>query len=161
MAAKKASIIALFIALSAVGASIKIPAIVGSVALDTFPALLASALLGVPAGAIIAALGHIASAIIGGMPLGQLHILIAVEMAIIVGLFGFLYQKDKQMTAGAVFFIGNAILAPLPLLIFLGMAFYIAVVPSLLAGALINVLAAIFAIPKIAPIIKKRAATER
>ncbi|RFU71414.1 ECF transporter S component [Peribacillus saganii] len=161
MTARKAAIIALFIALSTVGAAIKIPAVVGSVALDTFPALLASALLGVPAGSIIAALGHIVSAIIGGMPLGQLHIIIAVEMAIIVGIFGFLYLKGRKKTAVAVFFVGNALIAPLPFIMFLGTPFYIAVVPSLIAGAFINVMAAFLAIPRIGPILKKRTAAGR
>ncbi|MFD1851598.1 hypothetical protein [Oceanobacillus bengalensis] len=40
MGARKMSILALFITLSVIGAAIKVPAILGSVALDSFPALL-------------------------------------------------------------------------------------------------------------------------
>ena len=39
MNTKKMSLLALFVALSIIGAMIKIPAVVGSVALDAFPAL--------------------------------------------------------------------------------------------------------------------------
>lgn len=42
---RKMSLIALFIALSVIGAAIKIPAIIGSIALDVFPAILAGAFL--------------------------------------------------------------------------------------------------------------------
>ena len=44
------STLAVFIALSVVGAFIKIPSPIGSMALDSFPALLAAALLGPVAG---------------------------------------------------------------------------------------------------------------
>ena len=46
MSIKKISLISLFIALSVAGASIKIPAIVSSVALDMVPALLAGVMFG-------------------------------------------------------------------------------------------------------------------
>ena len=57
-------------------------------ALDSFPALLAAVLLGPVAGGIVAGIGHIVSALIGGMPLGPFHFLIMVEMFIFVWLFG-------------------------------------------------------------------------
>ena len=43
---KKISLISLFIALCVAGASIKIPAVVSSVALDMIPALIGSVMLG-------------------------------------------------------------------------------------------------------------------
>ena len=46
MSIKKISLISLFIALSVAGASIKIPAIVSSVALDMVPALLGGVMFG-------------------------------------------------------------------------------------------------------------------
>src|SRR5699024_11807817 len=56
---KKISLLALFIALSVIGSFIKIPAVVGSIALDAFPALLAVVLIGTTAGAVVAGMGHI------------------------------------------------------------------------------------------------------
>jgi len=52
------SLLALFIALSVIGASIKSPAVIGSVALDVFPALFSSVLIGKRTGAVVAGLGH-------------------------------------------------------------------------------------------------------
>src|SRR5699024_11235420 len=63
LSAKKMSLLALFIALSVIGASIKIPAVIGSVALDVFPALFASVLIGKRTGAVVAGLGHILTAL--------------------------------------------------------------------------------------------------
>jgi uncharacterized membrane protein len=149
------SLLALFSALSAVGAAIKIPAIVGSVAFDVFPALLAAALLGSGAGAMVGALGHLLSALISGFPLGPLHILIAIEMALLVFLFGVLYKKNKKITSGILFILMNTFAAPLPFIILMSKAFYVALVPSLLIGSMINTLIAIVAIPRLRAFFKQ------
>lgn len=148
-------LLALFSALSAVGAAIKIPAIVGSVAFDVFPALLAAALLGSGAGAIVGALGHLLSALIAGFPLGPMHVLIAVEMAVLVFIFGVLYKKNKKVIASILFILANAFAAPLPFIILMNKAFYVALVPSLLVGSIINTVIALVAIPRLKAIIKK------
>lgn len=46
MNVKKINILAIFIAISVIGAFIKIPSFIGSVALDSFPSLIAGVLLG-------------------------------------------------------------------------------------------------------------------
>lgn len=149
LSSKKISLLALFIALSVVGASIKIPAIVGSVALDVFPALLAGAILGGGLGAIVGAAGHLVSALIGGMPLGPMHFLIALEMAVLVYLFGVYFSLGKKFRASFLFVIGNAIIAPIPFLFLMGTGFYMAIVPSLLMASLLNACIALFAIPRL------------
>jgi hypothetical protein len=152
MSIKKISLLALMIALSAVGASIKIPAIVDSVALDALPALLAAALLGVRAGAITGALGHLLSALIGGFPLGPMHLLIAVEMALLVWIFGVLYNRNKKIVAGLVFVAGNAFVAPIPFIFLMNIGFYTAIVPSLVIGSAINTILALILIPRLSSI---------
>ena len=117
---KRISLISLFIALSVAGASIKIPAIVSSVALDMVPALLAGVILGGGPGALIALLGHLLSAFIGGMPLGPFHFMIAVEMALLVWLFAIVYRKGKRVIASILFVLGNTFVAPLPFLFLMG-----------------------------------------
>src|SRR5699024_11537028 len=87
LSAKKMSLLALFIALSVIGASFKIPAVIGSVALDVFPALFASVLIGKRMGAIVAGLGHILTALFGGMALGPLHVFVVAELTVIVWIF--------------------------------------------------------------------------
>ncbi|KIY23597.1 MULTISPECIES: ECF transporter S component [Mesobacillus] len=147
---KKLSWLAMFIALSAAGASIKLPAVIGSVALDSLPALVAAGLLGGPAGAAVGGIGHLLSAIIAGMPLGPFHFLIAGEMALLVFLFGVLYRNDKRWSAVLLFIIGNSFAAPLPFIMLMGKSFYLAIVPSLLIGSVLNTVFAYAVLPRIA-----------
>lgn len=156
MSTKKLSLLALFIALSVIGASIKIPAIVGSVALDAFPALLASILLGKYQGAIIAGFGHMVSALLTGMILGPMHVIIAVEMAIMVWCFSVIYQSGKKKPAGIFFILNNSILAPLPMIFLFSEEFYYALLPSLFIGATLNTILALVLIPKFKTTFSKR-----
>ncbi|WHY02975.1 ECF transporter S component [Neobacillus sp. DY30] len=149
------TLLALFSALSAVGAAIKIPSNVGSVAFDVFPALLAAALLGSGAGALVGALGHLLSALIAGFPLGPMHGLIAIEMAVIVFIFGVLFKKDKKISAGILFILLNTFAAPLPFIFLMNKAFYVALVPSLLIGSMINTVIALVAIPRLRALSKQ------
>ncbi|CAH0345000.1 hypothetical protein BCI9360_01276 [Bacillus sp. CECT 9360] len=155
MFARKLSWSAIFIALSAVGSFIKLPAIIGTVALDSFPALLASVLLGPLFGAVIAGAGHIISAILGGMPLGPFHFLIMVEMAVLVWGYGRLYRTKKQKSAAFFFLVGNALIAPLPFMTLISPAFYTALLPSLLTGTIINLALAHLLTPRLHPVVKK------
>ena len=162
MKGKTVSWLAMFTALSVVGAALKIPAIVGSVALDAFPALLAAVLLGSGAGAIVAAFGHLLSAVLGGFPLGPMHFLIAAEMAVLVWLFGNLYKSRKKVLAVVLFILGNAIVAPSPFIFIMNEGFYWAIVPSLLIGSIINTGIALVMIPRLSslfsnPFIKNEA----
>lgn len=146
---KKISLISLFISLSVAGASIKIPAIISSVAMDMVPALLGSIMFGGIPGAIIAFIGHLISAFIGGMPLGAFHLLIGLEMGLLVWLFAIFYKKGKGLLASILFIIGNTLLAPLPFLFVMGVGFYIGMIPSLFIGALINTGIAVTLAPRL------------
>jgi hypothetical protein len=153
---KKISLISLFLALSVAGASIKIPAIVSSVALDMVPALLAGVILGGGPGAFIAFLGHLLSAFIGGMPLGPFHFMIAVEMALLVWLFAILYRKGKRVLASILFVLGNTFAAPLPFLFLMEAGFYIGMIPSLLIGSLFNVVLGLLLAPRLSAFFARR-----
>lgn len=155
MNARKISMISIFIALSVVGAMCKLPSPIGSVALDSFPALLASVILGPITGAVVAGLGHILSALIGGMPLGPFHFLIMVEMAVLVWMFGVLYGHDKKISAFFLFFLGNAFILGLPFAFLINAKFYMMMVPSLTAATALNVILSILLIPRLVPILKK------
>ncbi|WP_045515696.1 ECF transporter S component [Neobacillus niacini] len=155
MKSRMLSLLALFSALSAVGAAIKIPAIVGSVAFDVFPALIAAALLGSGAGAIVGALGHLLSALIVGFPLGPMHVLIAIEMAALVFIFAVLYKRNKKISASILFILANSFAAPLPFIFLMNKAFYVAIVPSLLIGSIINTVIALVAIPRLKALVKQ------
>jgi uncharacterized membrane protein len=148
MKGKLVSGLAMLTALSVVGAMIKIPAIVGSVALDVFPALLAAVLFGPRAGAVVGAMGHLLSALAGGFPLGPMHYLIAIEMAVLVWVFGRLYHNHKILASG-LFILGNSFAAPLPFIYLMNTGFYLGIVPSLLIGSIINAAIALIAIPRL------------
>ncbi|ONK23541.1 ECF transporter S component [Bacillus sp. VT-16-64] len=156
MSVKKISLLALFLALSVIGASIKIPSFVGSIALDSFPALLAAALLGGRAGGFVAGFGHLLSALIAGMPLGPAHFIIALEMAVVVWMFSWVYRSGKRKTAAILFILSNSLIAPLPMIFLFNTAFYVAIVPSLLLGAACNTIAALLIIPRFESIFQKR-----
>lgn len=147
MNGRKISLLAVFIGLSVVGASIKIPAIIGSVALDAFPALLAAVFFGGAPGAVVAAFGHLVSALLGGMPMGPLHFIVAVEMGILA--FCFAYMWKRKWLASVFFVFGNTVLAPLPFIYFYGLAFYSALLPSLLVGSVVNTVVALLLIPRL------------
>ncbi|WML27015.1 ECF transporter S component [Neobacillus sp. OS1-33] len=155
MKGKMVSGLAMLTALSVVGAMIKIPAIVGSVALDVFPALLAAVLFGAGAGAVVGAFGHLLSAYAGGFPLGPMHFLIAVEMAVLVLMFGCLYKNNKWI-ASTLFIIGNSLVAPLPFIFLMYTGFYLGIVPSLLIGSIINTTIALIVIPRLASLVTHR-----
>jgi uncharacterized membrane protein len=152
MKGKWVSGLAMLTALSVVGAMIKIPAIVGSVALDVFPALLAAVLFGAGAGALVGAFGHLLSALIGGFPLGPMHFLIAIEMSVLVFVFGRLY-KNKRILASTIFILGNSFVAPLPFIYLMNTGFYLGIVPSLLIGSIINTVIAMVAIPRLSSLL--------
>lgn len=160
MNVKKISTLALFIALSVVGAMIKIPAVVASVALDSFPALLAGALLGGGAGAITGVLGHLISAMFGGMPMGPLHFIVAAEMAVLAYIFGILYRRGRKLLAGLVFLAGNAFLAPVPFIFIFSFAFFTAMLPSLFIASLVNTIIGMVIIPRLSAFFRGKSALE-
>jgi hypothetical protein len=153
---RKITLISVLVALTVVGAAIKVPAIIGSVAFDSFPALLAAALLGAPAAAVVAGMGHLLSALIGGFPLGTLHGLIAIEMALLALIFSMFYRSGRIWTAAILFVLGNSFAAPLPFMLLMGKAFYLALVPSLFVGSVLNMAIALVAIPRLISILGPR-----
>ncbi|MDY0407696.1 ECF transporter S component [Virgibacillus soli] len=156
MNSKRLSLLALFIALSAIGSAIKIPVVISSVALDAFPALLAAVLISKRSGALVAGLGHVVSALLGGMPLGPLHILVAAEMALIVWRFGYIYQSGQRIFASVFFVIANGLLASVPFIFLMSLSFYLAITPGLLIGALVNTILALLLEPRVASIFHSR-----
>jgi len=145
---------ALLIALTVVGGSIKIPSAIGSVAFDSFPAVVAAVLLGGVPGAVVGGLGHMMSALIGGMQLGPLHFLVAAEMAILVWVFAFFYHKGSKWIASVLFVLGNTFAAPFPFIFIISKAFYISMVPSLLIASVINTALALLIAPRLVSIMK-------
>lgn len=156
MNVRKITSVSLFISLSVIGAYIKIPSPIASVALDIFPALVAGVLIDEKAGAIVGAFGHFISALFGGMPLGPFHIMIAVEMALIVWLFAYLYNKSKPILSSILFVLLNGVFASVPFIFILSLEFYLALIPSLILASTVNVVLALIILPRLESIIEKQ-----
>ncbi|UPM53728.1 ECF transporter S component [Gottfriedia acidiceleris] len=111
MNTKRIVLLSLFIALSAVLSNIKI---VYSIAFDSLPAFLAAMLISPIAGGIVGALGHLLTAITSGFPFTvPVHLFIAIQMLVIVWLFGVLFKKMNQYIAMVVAIILNGPVATL------------------------------------------------
>ncbi|MFD1851599.1 hypothetical protein [Oceanobacillus bengalensis] len=78
------------------------------------------------------------SALTGGMPLGSLHFIIALEMALLVFIFAMLFRRGKKRLASILFVIGNAFVSPIPFIYLFDLTFYFALLPSLFIGSLLN-----------------------
>jgi hypothetical protein len=84
-----------------------------------------------------------------------MHVLIAIEMSLLVFIFGVLYKKNNKGTASILFILTNAFAAPLPFMFIMNKAFYIALVPSLLIGSIINTVIALVAIARLKALFKQ------
>lgn len=111
MNTKRIVLLSLFIALSAVLANVKI---FSTIAFDSLPAFLAAMILSPIAGGIVGALGHLLTAITSGFPLSvPVHLFIAIQMLVIVWMFGVLFKKLNQYIAMAIAIILNGPVATL------------------------------------------------
>ncbi|MBF7096883.1 ECF transporter S component [Alkalibacter mobilis] len=107
MNTRKLVLIGLFIAISFVGAQIKI---VYSIAFDSMPAFAAALLLGPVPGAIVGFLGHMLTSLTSGFPFTiPVHLLIGVSMGAICWLFGKLNQKVPGFLNAAIAILLNGI----------------------------------------------------
>lgn len=138
---------ALIAALCAVGGFVKIPVFTTSAALDSAPAMLAAFLISPLFASIAASLGHIASAVTSGMPLGPLHVLIALEMLGIVYIFALLHAKGWTKAKWLWMFVGNSLLAPLPFYFIIAPSFYFLAVPGLMIATALNISVALLCAP--------------
>jgi uncharacterized membrane protein len=151
MKTKKLVITALFIALSFIGANIKI---MDTIAFDAMPGFLGVLLFGPVYGAFIGAIGHFLTALTSGFPMTiPVHLIIMVGMAVTMLAFGHVYKYFSAKNYGAAvilsLIVGVIINGPLllivlsPLLIpMLGRPALIGMAPVLSLVAGINIIIA-------------------
>ena len=149
---KQIVLLALFISMSVVGGYIKIPnPITSSIAFDSLAAYLSALLLGGIPGALVAFLGHMASAALGGFPLTlPIHILIGIEMGLIMIVFNFCAKKINLLTAIVVGILLNGVICPASLILIPGMGlpvFLGALLPLFVASALNIIISALIYSP--------------
>ena len=141
---KRIARIAILVALSAVGAFIKLPSPTGTVALDSAPGFVAAAAFGPGEGAIVGALGHMFSALITGFPLGlPVHLLVAAATVLWVAAFGFVARKVNIWVAIPVGILLNGVGGAALLIPIYGFGIFATLVVPLLVGSTINVIIAV------------------
>ena len=151
MKTKKLVITALFIALSFIGANIKI---MDTIAFDAMPGFLGALLFGPVYGAFIGAIGHFLTALTSGFPMTlPVHLIIMLGMAVTMLIFGYVYRyfSKKSYGAAVIFSLiaGVIINGPLLLIVLaplliptLGKAAFIGMFPVLSVVAAINIIIA-------------------
>lgn len=142
MRPRRLVLMALFIALSAAGAQIHIPGLLGTPALDSMAGYLGAMAFGPAFGAPVAAMGHLLTAALAGFPLSlPVHLAIAALMAVAVSSTAWLWRRagTAVAVAWAVFFNGlvePALFIPVP---GFGRAFFVSSVVQLLIASALNV----------------------
>ncbi|MEO5745070.1 MAG: ECF transporter S component [Terracoccus sp.] len=142
---RKLAIMAVFIALSAVGSLVKIPSPLGTVGLDSAPGFFAALAFGGWVGFIVIAIGHLLGSAIVGFPLTlPVHLAIAFGMGLCALAFRWLGKRGLVglAIAVAVTALLNSFGLGLIVLPIGGWGMYLASVPSLLIGAVVNLVLA-------------------
>ena len=133
----------ILIAISAVGALIKIPSPTGTVALDSCTGYFSAVTFGWGEGAMVAGLGHILTAFTTGFPLGlPVHLYIALQMALYASIFSFVSRKINLTLGIVVAVLLNGVLSAFLIIPFGGTGMATALLIPLLVGSLVNVLIA-------------------
>ena len=165
MKLRSLTLVAVLIALSAAGAAVTIPGVLGTPALDSLPGFVAGFVLGAAPGAAVGALGHIFTAGLHGFPLSlPIQLTIAAEMAAIVASGAWARRRFGWVASSLWCIFANGVLAPALFLPWpgFGMAFFVAVVPQMIVASAINVIIAaavskaVFATGAAAPFVSER-----
>ncbi|CUH94577.1 putative membrane protein [Propionispora sp. 2/2-37] len=153
MNTKRLVLLALFVAVSYIGANLKI---MGTIAFDSMPGFLGALLLGPVEGAFIGAAGHFFTALLSGFPLSlPVHLLIMADMAAAMAVFGLIYRHISARQGNAytarllAMMAGTAVNGPLALLLLapwllpaMGRSGMLALLPVLTGAALLNIVLA-------------------
>lgn len=142
----KLIIMGLMVALSFVGANIKLPGPFTTIAFDSLPAFFAGLLFGGVSGGAVGFLGHLMTSFLSGFPLGiHTHIIISVMMFLTVVAFGAISKKVNVYIGAAVAIILNGVAMPLALIILPTFSIQMAIgfMPMLISVSAVNVVVSI------------------
>jgi uncharacterized membrane protein len=140
---KRIARLAILIALSGVGALVKIPSPTGTVALDSAPGFFTAVAFGPIEGMIVAGIGHLFTALTAGFPMGiPMHLYIGVQMAAWAYLFWLSSKKINLIVGIIVATIANGVLSAALTIPFGGVGLFVGLLAPLLVGSLVNILIA-------------------
>jgi len=144
-------------AICAVGAAIKVPAFISTAALDSAPAFLGVVFLSPLLAGVAGLIGHFISALTAGFPLGPLHAIIAVEMFIVVWIFGVMHKKGMHFWKWPVALVLNGIVAPLPFYFIISPAFFWGALSSIFIATAINLIIVAVVMPILSKVFVRKA----
>ncbi|WP_312126664.1 ECF transporter S component [Lysinibacillus boronitolerans] len=147
---------AMVAAICAVGAMIKVPAFISTAALDSAPAFLGVVFLSPILAGVAGLIGHFITALTSGFPLGPLHIIIAVEMLIVVWVFGVMHKKGMHFWKWPVALVLNGIVAPLPFYFIISPAFFWGALGSILMATVINLIIVAVVMPVLSKVFVRK-----
>jgi len=143
LSVKRVAYIAIFIALSAVGAMIKIPSPAGTIGLDSAPGYFSALAFGSVEGISVIFIGHLLTSGIIGFPLGlPLHIFIAIQMALWAVIFRWVTKKFGIIPGSVIAVLLNGVVSAFTLVFVGGIGAALGVMPFLIAGSIMNVMIA-------------------
>jgi len=148
---------AMVAAICAVGAAIKVPAFISTAALDSAPAFLGVVFLSPLLAGVAGFIGHFISALTAGFPLGPLHAIIAVEMFIVVWIFGVMHKKGMHFWKWPVALVLNGIVAPLPFYFIISPAFFWGALSSIFIATAINLIIVAVVMPILSKVFVRKA----
>lgn len=134
---------ALFIALSGIGAWLTFPSPIGTVALDSAPGYFLGLMAGGWQGAIVLCLGHLLSALKMGFPLGPIHLLVGILMGGCGLAVSYLYQRVNIVITVIIGSLLNGVVVTALLIPFVGMGFFVSMTPILLLASVVNIILAV------------------
>lgn len=91
--------ISVFSALSVIGSFIHLPGPIQTVAFDSAPGFFVALYFGAFDGAVVSGIGHAATSMVNGLPLGVLHVPIALGLALAGGVIGVVNEKWNGLAA--------------------------------------------------------------
>ncbi len=140
---RRIAIITIFIALSAVGAMIKIPSPVGTIGLDSAPGFFIALAFGGVDGALVIAAGHLLTSGLVGFPLTiPIHIFIAAQMALWAAAFRWINNRFGIVAAVAVAVLLNGVVSSFTMILMGGIGAVLGVMPFLAVGSAANIIIA-------------------
>lgn len=148
---------AMVAAICAIGAVIKIPSFVSTAALDSAPAFIGVVFLSPVLAGVAGLIGHFITALTSGFPYGPLHIIIAVEMFIVVWIFGVMHKKGLHFWKWPVALVLNGVIAPLPFYFIISPAFFWASLPGIFMATVINLIIVAVVMPVLSKVFVRKA----
>lgn len=143
---KRIARMAIFIAMSAVGAMVKVPSPTGTVALDAAFAYFSAIAFGWREGALVAALGHMLTALSTGFPMSfPMHLFIAFQMGVFVSLFAVAARKIHVWVGVIIGIICNGPVSSILVWPIGGIGLTVSLLIPLTIGSIINISIAVAA----------------